>query len=255
MSEAPAVTLGVSLKLYLDIPRTVRWAQQIAEIARRHSAVRSGAVRLIALPSLPALEATRVALEGSGVQLGAQDLFWEDRGAYTGGVSGADLRQAGCAYVEIGHAERRTVFGEDDAIIGRKLSAAVRNGLIPILCVGEATPEEDAAEACLAQLAAALDGLPGGTTADDVIVAYEPVWAIGATDPASADRVTDVTNALRGALEADERVGAASLIYGGSAQAGLLRRLGRGVDGLFLGRFAHDPERLEEVVAEAAAIL
>lgn len=255
MSDRAAVTLGVSLKLYLDIPRTVRWAQQVADIAHRQAAVRSGALRLVALPSLPALEATRAALEGSGVHVGAQDLFWEDRGAYTGAVSGADLRQAGCSFVEVGHAERRAVFGEDDAIVRRKLAAAVRNGLVPIVCVGEASRDDDAATVCLAQLSSALEGLPAGTVIDDLIVAYEPVWAIGAADPAPDGAVTEVVAALRTAVQRDARVTAASVIYGGSAGPGLLTRLGRGVDGLFLGRFAHDTEQFERVVAEAAAII
>lgn len=253
MSDRAAVTLGVSLKLYLDIPRSVRWAQQVAGIARRQRAVRTGDLRLFVLPSLPALEATRAALEGSGVQVGAQDLFWEDRGAYTGAVSGADLRQAGCSFVEIGHAERRSVFGEDETVVRRKLAAAVRNQLVPIVCVGEASREDDAAAVCLAQLASALEGLERGV--DELIVAYEPVWAIGAADPAPDDVVTGVVTALRAALERDDRVAAASVIYGGSAGPGLLTRLGHGVDGLFLGRFAHDAERFEHVVAEAAAIL
>lgn len=255
MSDRAAVTLGVSLKLYLDVARTVRWAQQVAEIAHRQAAVRSGNVRLVVLPSLPALEATRAALEGSGVEVGAQDLFWEDRGAYTGAISGADLRQAGCAYVEVGHAERRSVFGEDDAVVQRKLAAAVRNSLTPLLCVGDTSPDEDGAAVCVAQLASALDGLAPGTVVDELLVAYEPVWAIGVAEPAPVEAVTAVTAALRDAVAGDDRVAAASVIYGGSAQPGLLTRLGRGVDGLFLGRFAHDPAQLEEVVAEAAALL
>ncbi|UUT36019.1 triose-phosphate isomerase family protein [Microbacterium elymi] len=245
----------MSLKLYLDIPATVRWAHEVAAIARRQASVRSGAVTLIALPSLPALEATRAALEGSGVQVGGQDLFWEDRGAYTGAVSGADLRQAGCRYVEVGHAERRSVFGEDDGVVRRKLAAAVRNGLVPILCVGEQTPDEDAAAACVGQLFSALAGIPDGTVVDELIVAYEPVWAIGAQEPAPAAAVTAVAVAVRAALADDPRVAAASVLYGGSAGPGLLGTLGAAVDGLFLGRFAHDPAQFERVVEEAAALL
>ena len=255
MGGRAGVTLGVSLKLYLDIPRTVRWAKEVASIARRHPAVRAGDVRLIALPSLPALDATRTALADSGVELGAQDLFWEDRGAYTGAVSGSDLRQAGCAYVEIGHAERRALFGEDDDMIRRKLAAAVRNRLVPILCVGEATRGEDAAQACVAQLTSALDGLDPAAVLDELIVAYEPVWAIGARRPAPAEDVTGVIAALPRALDDDPRVAAAYVIYGGSAGPGQLGTLGRGVDGLFLGRFAHDPAQLERVLDEAATIL
>ncbi len=255
MGRRAAITLGVSLKLYLDIAQTARWAQAVAEIARRQPAVRSGEVALFVAPSLPALEATRAALEGSGVAVGAQDLFWEDRGAYTGAVSGADLRQAGAGYVEIGHAERRSVFGEDDDVIRRKFAAAVRNGLTPVLCVGEPARDGDAAAVCVAQLSSALEGLAAGTVVDELVVAYEPVWAIGAQEPAPPDEVRTVGRALREAVAADDRVAAASVIYGGSAQPGQLRQLGGDVDGLFLGRFAHDPAQLERVVEEAAALL
>jgi triosephosphate isomerase len=255
MGRRPALTLGVSLKLYLDIPHTVRWAQAVAAIAARHAAVRAGDVRLFALPSLPALEGTREALAGSGVGVGAQDLFWEDRGPYTGGVSGADLRRAGCTFVEIGHAERRSVFGEGDEIVRRKFAAAVRNGLVPVLCVGEGGSVENAADDCVAQFQAAMHGLSDDATVDELIVAYEPVWAIGAEHPAPADHVATVAGTLRDAVARDGRVADASVIYGGSAQPGVLAELDGTVDGLFLGRFAHDPKDFERVIDEAAALL
>ncbi|GAA3773668.1 triose-phosphate isomerase [Microbacterium kribbense] len=254
MDDHAAVTLGVSLKLYLDTRSTVAWARAVGELARRHPAVQDGSVRLFALPSLPALLQVRDALDGSAVGLGAQDLFWEDRGAYTGAVSGTDLRQVGCSYVEVGHAERRAVFGEDDEIIRKKLAAAVRNGLTPVLCVGEDVREAapEAVAQCLAQIDAALGD--ASTVVPELIVAYEPVWAIGAAQPAPAEWIAEVSAALRTGLSADPRVAASTLIYGGSAQPGLLGRLGGSVDGLFLGRFAHDPEQLERVVDEAAAM-
>ena len=134
------VTLGVSLKLYLDVATTVDWARRVATIARGHSAVRGGDVRLFVMPSFPALAGVRAATAGTSVEVGAQNLHWEDRGPYTGEVSGADLREIGCTLVEVGHAERRCLFGEDDDTVRRKLAAAVRNGLTPVLCVGESDP-------------------------------------------------------------------------------------------------------------------
>lgn len=254
MDERAPVTLGVSLKLYLDVSQTTRWARAVATLAAGHPAVRDGSVRLLVLPSLPALGAVRDAFAGTPVRLGAQDLFWEDRGAYTGAVSGADLRQAGCEYVEIGHAERRAVFHEGDDVIGKKLRAAVRNRLTPILCVGEHTraPAEPTAQECVRQLDIALQHLDGDR--HDLIVAYEPVWAIGAPQPAPAAAVIAVCAALRDRVRADERLGETAVIYGGSAQPGSLTALGRGVDGLFLGRFAHDPDRLARMIDEAASL-
>lgn len=248
--------LGVSLKLYLDIAQTTQWANDVAAIARGHEAVRSGAVRLFALPSLPALPAVREALTGSDVAWGAQDLHWEDRGAFTGAVSGTDLAAVGCSVVEVGHAERRHVFGESDEVIKRKLEAAFRNGLTPVFCVGEQEEmsPEAAAAACIAQLDAALDSALGHSDVGDLIVAYEPEWAIGRAEPASVEHVVAVAGALRARLAAESSLRSSWVIYGGSAQRGTLAALGGGVDGLFLGRFAHDPEDLAHIIDEAAAL-
>lgn len=250
-----AVTLGVSLKLYLDIPSSVRWARAVATIARGHRAVRDGAVRLFVLPSLPAIPGVQDALTGTAVDVGAQDLHWADRGAFTGAVSGTDLAEWGCRLVEVGHAERRTVFGEDDTVVRRKLAAAVRNGLIPVLCVGETetVSVEQAAATCLAQLRSALTDLAAAERTD-LIVAYEPAWAIGGRDAAPTSHVTAVVDALRGFLADDPRIADGSVIYGGSAQRGTLSELGPAVDGLFLGRFAHDPADLARIIDEAAAL-
>lgn len=247
------VTLGVSLKLYLDVAQTAEWAQKVATIARRHSAIRGGAVRLFVMPSLPAIAAARDAFKGTSVRIGAQDLHWEDRGPYTGAVSGSDLKMVGCELVEVGHAERRLLFREDEEIVKRKLAAAVRNGLTPVLCIGENKEAEAVAATseCLAQLDSALAGL--GATDAEIIVAYEPVWAIGRATPASTDHILTVVATLRDRIFGDPRLSASSVIYGGSAQRGSLTELGRGVDGLFLGRFAHNPKDLEHIIDEAAA--
>jgi triosephosphate isomerase len=254
--ERRPILLGVSLKLYLDITQSSAWARGVAELARGSEPVRRGDVRLFALPSLPALPAVRDALAGSGVAVGAQDLHWEDRGAFTGAVSGADLVAAGCTYVEVGHAERRRIFGDDDAAVAAKLAAALRNGLVPVLCVGEPVRVDPAAAAdeCRRQLDAALARLDDRAPGADLVVAYEPEWAIGRAEPAAPEHVRAVAFALRAALDDDPRVASASIIYGGSAGRGLLRELGDAVDGLFLGRRAHDPADLAAIVEEAIAI-
>lgn len=249
------ILLGVSLKLYLDIAASEAWAHGVAATAARHPAVVDGSVRLFALPSLPALHAVRASFVGTPVEVGAQDLHWEDRGAFTGAVSGADLRDAGCTFVEVGHAERRTLFGETEEIVARKLAAAVRNSMTPILCIGETHegPVEDAVATSTAQLAAALSGLDG-TVRGDLVVAYEPVWAIGRPRPAAPEHVARVVAALRAVLDRDTRIAASWVIYGGSAQSGSLSELGDGVDGLFMGRFAHDPADFTRIVNEAALL-
>ena len=175
-------------------------------------------------------------------------MFWEDTGAYTGEVSAPMLAEAGCRFVEIGHAERRRLFGETDEIVRRKVAAAVRAGLVPLLCIGETTrgSTDDALRDCARQFAAATDGVDA---AAPLVVAWEPIWAIGAAEPAGADYIRAAAAGLRQHL-ADRA--ATRLIYGGSAGPGLLASLRDAVDGLFLGRFAHDIGSLRRVLAEAA---
>lgn len=248
------MTLGVSLKLYLDVAATTLWAQALADIAQRHSGVLEGSIRLFVLPSLPAFPAVQRALAGVPIAVGAQDLHWEDRGAFTGGVSGSDLREIGCELVEIGHAERLSVWGEGREIARAKLQAALRNGLTPLLCVGEAsdgTPEAAAAD-CIAQLDDLLDG---SQAPNQIMIAYEPVWAIGAAQTACAEHILGVATRLRAHLDRVLDSASVTLIYGGSAQPGTMSAIGQAVDGLFLGRFAHDPSALEQIVLEAEALL
>lgn len=246
------ITLGASLKLYMGIEESAAWAASLAVVARQHDEVLSGRVRLFILPSLPALGRVAEAISGSPIELGAQDLFWEDRGPFTGGVSGSDLASLGCRYVEIGHSERRRVFGESAMTIRRKFAAAVRNELIPVLCVGEERLQDpnDAAAACIEQFESATADcdVSGG-----LVVAYEPEWAIGADEPASADHVVAVIERLRRHL-ISRALTDSPVIYGGSAKPGLLSTLGSQVDGLFLGRFAHDSDSFIRIIDEAAGI-
>jgi len=248
----PAVTVGVSLKMYFGHTRSLNWCAEVADLAREHPAVASGAVELFVIPGFLSLAPTVEILEGTGVLTGAQDLYSEDTGAFTGEVSGTELAEIGVSVVEVGHAERRRLFGEDDDVVAAKTSAALRNGLAPVLCIGEKTlgTPEDAARESLRQLRSALDGAPAGR----VIVAYEPVWAIGAAEPAAADHVRAVCAILRDEVAGWSDRDGSAVIYGGSAGPGLLTELGADVDGLFLGRFAHKPDALRLVLDEAAAL-
>lgn len=253
--SAPII-LGVSLKLYLDVNSTMRWAEEVSEIVRTHIVITEGKVRLFVLPSLPALPGVRDAFQGTPVCLGAQDLFWEDRGSFTGAISGADLRAVGCTYVEVGHAERRALFGDDDETVRRKLAAALRNGLTPVLCVGERARSDAMAAAIetVEELESALADLPASEAGYDIIVAYEPRWAIGQAEPAAPEHIGTVIEELQGKLHADDRIRSSSVLYGGSAQPGTLSMLRGRAEGLFLGRFAHDPQRFALILDEAAAL-
>jgi triosephosphate isomerase len=246
-----ALTIGISLKMYFGRSRTVEWCRAVAGIARSHPAVTDERVRLVVLPSHPYLLEVGALFASTPVRIGGQDLFWEDEGAFTGEVSGAQLRELGCDYVEIGHAERRRIFGEDDEIIAAKTTAAFRNGLTPLLCVGEErrSSVEAATAECVAQLNSALSKAAG-----PVVVAYEPQWAIGAAEPASPAHIAAVCTALRSHLSRSPFT-SSQVIYGGSAKPGLLAQLGDGVDGLFLGRFAHDPSAVAMILDEVVELV
>ncbi len=233
--------VGVSLKMYMGLDATRRWMERLRGLS-------PGVVELFVIPSFLSLHDAREILAGTGIALGAQDVFWEDAGPYTGEVSAPMLAEAGCRFVEIGHAERRRLFGETDAVVAAKLRAAVRAGLVPVLCVGEHAegPPAAAVESCWIQFEAATRGLDPGT---EMVVAWEPVWAIGAAQPASPEFIRAVAGPLRDRLAAWP---SARLIYGGSAGPGLLHRTGGVVEGLFLGRFAHDVDALRRILAEAA---
>lgn len=235
--------IGTSLKMYMGLARTREWITGVADIVRKRS---YDDVDLFVIPNFLSIPDTRNILQGTGIALGAQDVFWEDTGPYTGEISAPMLRDAGCRYVEIGHIERRRIFGETDEIVSRKMQAAVRAGLTPILCVGESRrgrPEE-AVDACAIQLAVATQGLP---TECDLVIAWEPIWAIGAPEPAPDTYIAAVARGLREILTSWP---GSRLIYGGSAGPGLLTRLGDAVDGLFLGRFVHDVNNFREVMQE-----
>ncbi|HLT61107.1 MAG TPA: triose-phosphate isomerase family protein [Microlunatus sp.] len=240
------ITIGVSLKLWFGHRRTLAWCRQVADLARTRPELTDGRVELFLLPTFPALAPVLTTVGDAPLSVGAQDLHWADQGPYTGEVSGAELAEIGCRLVAVGHAERRRLFGETDRTVNAKTAAALRNGLVPVLCVGEPerVPTAAAIEIVRDQVAAAsADAGPGR-----VIIAYEPVWAIGASAPAPDDHIRAVCAALR---ERPDRPGS-TVIYGGAAGPGLLDRLGDAVDGLFLGRFAHDPAALARVLDEAA---
>jgi triosephosphate isomerase (TIM) len=246
------ITVGVSLKAYFGHAQARDWLTRVAEAVRGSDAVAGGRVRLFVVPGYLQLPYAVEEFAGTPVRIGAQDVSEFGRGPFTGEVAAEELAELGVTMAEIGHAERRRLLGEDDAVVAGKTAAALAHDLTPVLCLGE-TERMDAAaaaDAVVAQLRSALDDAPAGA----VVVAYEPVWAIGATEPAPIPHILEVSAALRAELAGiPERAGSA-VIYGGSAGPGLLTRLGAGVDGLFLGRFAHDVDALLAVLDEAAAL-
>ncbi|WP_231444582.1 triose-phosphate isomerase family protein [Brevibacterium zhoupengii] len=252
----PDRLLGISLKMYMSHAQTVDWATRVTELTHAHPAVTSGTAELVLLPQFPSIPAC-LDLRGP-LQIGAQNLSAEEAGAWTGEVSGAVLAELGCRYVEVGHAERRRHFHETDDIVHAKTSAALRHGLLPILCVGENTagsPESAAAEV-VAQIRSALPSTAGGLSpAGGVVLAYEPIWAIGAQQPAAPEHIIAVCEAVRARTRIHFPSLDFRLVYGGSAGPGLLAQLGPAVDGLFLGRFAHDPDSVPRILDELADVI
>ena len=241
--------VGVSLKMYFGHERARTWFAEVAERVRAHEGVASGAVEFFVTPTFLQIGPAVEAFTGTPVRIGGQDVAAEASGAFTGEVSAYELAEVGASVAEIGHAERRRLYGESDEIVAAKTRRALEAGLTPLLCIGETEKQDpaDAATVAVTQLTASLAGAPAGR----VIVAYEPVWAIGAPEPAGHEHVRVVAAALRAALDADSTRGESSVIYGGAAGPGLLTELGDAVDGVFLGRFAHDPDALMTVLDEA----
>jgi triosephosphate isomerase len=249
----PRFTIGSSLKMYFGHHEQVDWTRRVADIASAHPAVRSGLVEPFVIPTFPSIPAVHALAAPAGLLVGAQDVHWEDTGAYTGEVSAAELSEIGVGLVEIGHAERRSMFGETDSSAALKVQASLRHGLVPVLCIGEEERggHAPAIEACLRQLEACLAVSRREGTAGRIIVAYEPVWAIGRPEPAPDPHIRAVTGALRARLSDDGLLKEARVIYGGSAGPGLLTRIAPDVDGMFLGRFAHDPAAFGAILDEA----
>lgn len=256
VAALPRYLVGTSLKMYFGHARTLDWTVETAATAGRHPLVTTGAVGLFLMPQFPSIPAC---LDAAGpILIGAQDLAADDEGPWTGEVSGAVLSELGCRLVEVGHAERRRHFGETADVVRAKVHAAVRNGLVPVLCVGE-DAETSPAEAARAVLAEVTSALPDSALAaggpPGLIIAYEPVWAIGAPRPARPEYIGRVCSILRDRLRSQLPTTDLRIIYGGSAGPGLLTGIGTEVDGLFLGRFAHDPAAVAAVLDELSDLI
>jgi triosephosphate isomerase len=199
-------------------------------------------------PALTLLTVTQALKERTDIKVGVQNIHWEDLGAFTGENSAAIARGAGAKYALVGHSERRHVFGESDEQAGKKVAAAVRAGLTPVLCVGEKLEERDAGkthEVVLRQLRTGLAGVDVAHVAT-CLVAYEPVWAIGTGKTATPGDASAVHAVIRTELRtlAGERAEAVPILYGGSVNRGNVQSLlaAPDVDGVLVGGASLDAE-------------
>lgn len=247
------VIVGISHKAYFGYQQTQQWCEAVAGMLHQ-LALGNAPIELFTFPAMPTIPAVLRAFSGTRMATGAQNVCEAPAGAWTGETSASLLQEMGCRYVEIGHAERRRHFGETVEVINRKIDMAFAYGLTPVICIGEAERmSADAAAAFALEQAQALlahrtQPLPS------LIFAWEPQWAIGAAEPASDDFIRHVCRTLREALH--QRYGQqCRVIYGGSAGPGLLTRLWPDADGIFLGRFSHQPQAVATILDEALALI
>jgi triosephosphate isomerase len=199
-------------------------------------------VEVVVAPAFTALHPVWKAVEDANIQVAGQNCHWETSGAYTGEVSAGMLKELGCQYVILGHSERRQYFGETDESVNRRTQAALREGLVPIICVGETLQERESSRT-LEVVARQLRGALGGFGAPDVarfVLAYEPVWAIGTGKTATADQAQEVHAFIRKTLAElydAQTAGQIRIQYGGSVKAdNAADLLGRpDIDGALVG--------------------
>jgi triosephosphate isomerase len=216
------------------------------------------AVDIVVCPPYTALAEVGKTIAGSTIDLGAQNLYWEPKGAFTGEVSAPMLWDLGCTYVIVGHSERRRVLGEDDEAVRKKVAAAFANELIPILCVGESLDERDAGRTeRIVQTQArigTLDVTPD--QAASLIVAYEPVWAIGSGRPATGEEANRVAGLIRGWLRGwfADAADAVRILYGGSVTPDTIAEFAGQpeVDGALVGGASLDADAFAGIVNAVA---
>ena len=206
-------------------------------------------------PPFTALAPVSDVIKGSSVSLGAQNLFWEAQGAFTGEISPAMLVSAGCTYVIIGHSERRQQFNETDETVNKRIQAAVNNDLIPVMCVGESEKERESKETFSVLDKQVKKGVEGFSSDDleRLVIAYEPVWAIGTGKTATSGQAQEVHQFLRATVEksfGNMLAKSIRILYGGSVKPNNIAELMAmpDVDGALVGGASLDPETFSKIV-------
>ncbi|OJF90860.1 triose-phosphate isomerase [Pararhizobium antarcticum] len=248
--------VGTSWKMNKTLAEALAFAEGLAAAdADSHARVQ----RFI-IPSFTAMRQVKERLAGTSVKVGAQNMHWDNGGPWTGEISPVMLKDCNLDLVEIGHSERREFFNETDTTVGLKTAAAVRHGLIPLVCIGETLAEREAGEAdnvLRRQVEGALSQLEGAEKSATILIAYEPVWAIGVNGiPATLDyasarhaKIAAVTKACLGR--------AAPILYGGSVNPQNCAELVSqpAIDGLFIGRSAWTVGGYLDILQRVAAVV
>jgi len=240
-------------KMYKTVREAVNYVKEFRDLVKNMSGI-----EIVVAPTFTALHAAADAARNSNVGIAAQDVYWEREGAFTGEVSAAMLRDAGAEYVIIGHSERRTLFGETDATVNRKLAAALTAGLTPIVCIGETLDQRERNETFDVLDRQIKQGLDGVTSdhLGQLVLAYEPVWAIGtgrnATPAQAAEAHGHIRHRLRGWF-GGEAAELCHVIYGGSVKPDNITELVTqpDVDGALVGGASLDPRAFADIVSRS----
>ena len=253
MSERKPL-IAANWKMHKTHLEAIQAVQKLSYLLDKDDAER---VEVVICPAATSLRSVQTLIDSDRLPygLGAQDVHWEDEGAFTGEISSPMLVALKVGYVIVGHSERRAMFGETDETVNRKVRAVFAHGMTPILCVGETLKERDVGateDRVTAQVRADLAGVPA-SDAGKLVVAYEPIWAIGTgrnAEPSDAGQVIGLIRQTLGELYDGELAKAARILYGGSVKAGNIRDFMAHpeIDGALVGGASLDPEELALIV-------
>ncbi len=251
-----SVWVGTSWKMNKTLTEAMVFAGGLAEA----DPARDNRVQRFVIPPFTATRQVKERLAATSVKVGAQNMHWDDAGAWTGEVSPVMLKDCNLDIVELGHSERREHFGETDRTVGLKTAAAVRHGLIPLICIGETLAEREAGEADIVlrrQVEGALALLEGADKAKPVLLAYEPVWAIGVNGIPASVGYADERHALIAEWAKASLGVSVPVLYGGSVNPGNCEELiaKPHIDGLFIGRSAWDVAGYLDILNRVASVL
>jgi len=242
---------GSGWKMFMTDNEAINYAQKLKE-----NVCEEQEVELFVLPSFTALDRVKSILSETDINIGAQNMCWEEKGAFTGEISVLSLKEIGAKYIEIGHSERRTLFGETNKTVNLKIKKGLEHDLIPIFCMGEEKEEKEknlAKELLATEIKTALFGI-AYEDAKKIIFAYEPVWAIGMNEAAQPDYAEEIlefirellTQLYRGSKDGSEF----TIVYGGSVSLKNVEELisRPNIDGVFVGRSSLSIEAYMEIL-------
>ncbi len=256
MTETPRYWIGTSWKMN----KTLAEARAFADALRAADDLRDARIQRFIIPPFTAVREVKSILSESSVKVGAQNMHWADQGAWTGEISPLMLKDCDLDIVELGHSERREFFGETNETVGLKTEAAVRHGLIPLICIGETLSDREsgrATEILSEQVVGALSKLSEQQKQAEILLAYEPVWAIGEKGIPAEPSYADARQAEIIAVAQEVLGRKIPCLYGGSVNPQNCEELIScpNVDGLFIGRSAWNVEGYLDILAKCAAKL